>query len=55
MKDNSPSCISKNIIRALNYQDMECIVDNARKIIDEEFSYESAVERYKKILSLQKA
>jgi glycosyltransferase involved in cell wall biosynthesis len=53
MKNNSPSCISKNIIRALNYQDMEKIVDNARKIIDEEFSYESAVKRYKKILSLQ--
>jgi len=53
MKNNSPSCISKNIIRALNYPDTEKIVNNARKIIDEEFSYESAVERYKKILSLQ--
>jgi glycosyltransferase involved in cell wall biosynthesis len=52
MKNNSPSCISKNIIRALNYPDIEEIVNNARKIIDEEFSYESAVERYKKILSL---
>lgn len=53
MKNNSPSCISKNIIRALNYPDKESIVDNARTIIDEEYSYESAVNRYKKIISLQ--
>ncbi|MGZ7135985.1 MAG: glycosyltransferase family 4 protein [Methanobacterium sp.] len=53
MKNNTPSCISKNIIRALNYPNIEKIVTNARKTIDEEFSYESAVERYKKILSLQ--
>jgi len=50
MEDNSPECIAKNIMRVLNYPDLDRIVNNARKVIEEEYTYEAAVERYKKIL-----
>ena len=50
IEDNTPECIAKNVISALNYPDLDRIVKNARKLIEEEYTYEAAVERYKKIL-----
>ena len=50
MEDNSPECIAKNVMGVLNYPDLDRIVNNARKVIEEEYTYEAAVERYKKIL-----
>jgi len=50
MENNTPEYIAKNVIRALNYPDLDRIVKNARKLIEEEYSYEAAVERYRKIL-----
>lgn len=50
IEDNTPECIAKNVIRALNYSDLDRIVKNARKRIEEKYTYEAAVERYKKIL-----
>ena len=50
IEDNTPECIAKNVIRALNYPDLDRIVKNARKLIEEEYTYEAAVERYRKIL-----
>lgn len=49
MENNSPECIAENAIRALNYHDLDGIVKNGRKLIEEEYSYEAAVERYRKI------
>ena len=51
LENNSPECIAKNIIRVLNYQNLEEIVKNARKVIEERYNYDAAVERYKRILS----
>ena len=51
IEDNTPECIAKNVIRALNYPDLDRIVKNARKLIEEKYTYEVAVERYRKILS----
>ena len=51
MADNSPDCIAKNIIRALNYPHLEEIAKNAGALVVNEYSYESAVEGYKTILS----
>jgi glycosyltransferase involved in cell wall biosynthesis len=51
MEDNSPECIASNIIRALNHPNLEQITKNARTLIETEFTYEKAVERYRKILS----
>ena len=50
MENNSPECIAKNAIRALDHPNLEKIAKNARKQIEKEYTYESAVERYEKIL-----
>lgn len=51
MESNSPECIAKNVIRALEHPDLEGIVKNARKLIEEKYTYEAAVERYRGILN----
>ena len=50
MKDNSPECIAKNVMRALEHPNLDEIVKNARALVEREFTYEAAVERYRKIL-----
>ena len=52
MENNSPECIAKNVIRVLNYPDLDIakIVENARALVEREFTYAAAVERYRKIL-----
>ncbi|MFC1898794.1 glycosyltransferase family 4 protein [Chloroflexota bacterium] len=51
MGDNSPKCIARNITRALNHPDLEEIAQNARVLVEREFTYESAVTGYRKLLS----
>jgi len=51
MENNSPEFIAKNVIRALNYPDLGRVVKNARALIEEKYTYEAAVERYRNILS----
>jgi glycosyltransferase involved in cell wall biosynthesis len=50
MEDNTPECIARNVIRALNHPDMEKITNNAHALIEREYTLEAAVERYRKIL-----
>ena len=50
MQDNTPECIARNVIRALNHPDLEKVTKNARALIEREYTLEAAVERYKKIL-----
>ena len=50
MENNSPECIAENVVRALEHPDLEGIVENARALVEREFTYEAAVERYRKIL-----
>ena len=50
MENNSPACIAENVERALNHPNLEEIVKTARKLVEKEFTYEAAVERYRKIL-----
>ena len=50
MGTNSPDCISKNIIRALEHPQLENIIRNARELIVKEYTYEAAVQRYVKII-----
>ena len=49
IEDNTPESIAKNVRRALNYHDLDRIIGNARKRIEEKYTYEATVERYKKI------
>jgi glycosyltransferase involved in cell wall biosynthesis len=50
MENNSPECIAENVIRVLNYPDLDKIAKNARELVEKDFTYEGAVERYGKIL-----
>jgi len=51
MENNSPECIVRNIIRALNDPNLEQIARNARNLVETEFSFEKAVDRYRGILN----
>lgn len=51
MENNSPESIAGNIIRALNYPNLEEIAQNARALVEKEFTHEAAVERYRNILT----
>ena len=50
MESNSPECIARNVIRALNHTDLEQISRNARALVQKEFTFEAAVEKYRVIL-----
>ena len=51
MENNSPECIAENIIRALNHPNLEQIAQNARELVEREFTFEKAVEGYRKIVN----
>ena len=40
----------KNVIRVLEHSNIDIIVKNARLLVEREFTYDAAVERYKKIV-----
>lgn len=50
MENNSPECIAKNVIRALEHPNPEEIIKNARALVEKKFTHKAAVERYRKIL-----
>lgn len=50
MENSSPKCIAENALRILNYKDLDRIVKKARELIEDEYTYEAAVERYRRIL-----
>ena len=45
LENNSPECIAKNVIKALEHPNLEEIVKNARKLIEDEYSYEVMVRK----------
>lgn len=49
MDDNSPECIAKNVIRALNSPDLEDIAKAGRRFVQEEFTFEKAIQGWKDI------
>ncbi len=50
MENNSPECIARNIIRALNHPNLDIIAKNARELIEREYTCEAAIERYRSVL-----
>lgn len=50
LENNSPACIAEAVIKVLEQQNLDKTVKNARELVEKEFTYEAAVERYKKIL-----
>jgi len=51
MENNSPECIARNVIRALAHPNVEQITRNAHSVVEREYTYEKAVERYRNILN----
>ena len=45
MEDNSPQCIVRNVIRALEHPRLNEIALNARRLIEQEYTYEVMVEK----------
>lgn len=50
MENNTPDCIAENILRALNHANLERISQNARSLIESQFTYEKSTENYKNVL-----
>jgi len=50
LADNSPSCIANNIIRIFNRSDVDAISQNAIDLLSTEFSMQSAINKFQKLL-----
>jgi glycosyltransferase involved in cell wall biosynthesis len=50
MENNSPECIAENVIRALNSPDLEQIAEDGRRFVEENFTFERVVDRWKGVL-----
>jgi len=50
MENNSPECIAENVKRALSSPDLEQIAGAGRRFVEENFTFEHAVERWKEVL-----
>jgi len=51
MENNSSECIVRNVIRALAHPNVQQITRNAHSVVEREYTYEKAVERYRNILN----
>jgi len=49
-ENNSMECIAKNVIRGLEHPNLDEIAKNARRLVEKEFTYEAAVEKYRMTL-----
>lgn len=50
LENNSPECIAENVIKALDHPNINELVRNARKLIEEEYAYEAMVRKFGKAL-----
>lgn len=46
LENNSPECITRNVIRALDHPNLEQISRNARRLIENEYDYEIVLKKY---------
>ena len=51
MEDNSPECIARNVVRALNHPSLDQISQNAHSFVEREYSYEAMKEKWHKLLT----
>ena len=51
MEDNSPECIARNVVRAMNHPYLDQIANNGKMVVEKEFTFEKALERFKIILN----
>lgn len=50
LPNNSPECIAENVVRALGSPDLELVAEAGRQFVEENFTFESAVARWKEVL-----
>jgi glycosyltransferase involved in cell wall biosynthesis len=50
MENNSPECITRNVVRALSSPNLEQIAESGRRFVEEQFTFERVVERWKEVL-----
>jgi len=50
MENNSAECIAKNVARALEHPDLEEIAEAGRRFVEENFTFEHVVKRWKEVL-----
>lgn len=50
MENNSLECIAENVMRALEHSDLEQIAEAGRRFVEENFTFERVVERWKEVL-----
>lgn len=50
MENNSPECIAENVIRALNSPALDKIAEEGRRFVEENFTFEQVIERWKEVL-----
>jgi glycosyltransferase involved in cell wall biosynthesis len=51
IKNNSPEEIAEGVMRALEYSNIGGIITNARRLVDDAYTYRAAVEEYREILA----
>jgi glycosyltransferase involved in cell wall biosynthesis len=51
LENNSPQCIASNVMKVLSHPDLSKIVNNAKGLVEKEFTFEAAVERYNRIIN----
>lgn len=52
MENNSPKCIALNVVRALEHPDLEGIAQRARTLVERDYTYKKAVDRWRRILEV---
>jgi glycosyltransferase involved in cell wall biosynthesis len=52
MANNTPKCIATNILRGLTSDKLEQISNNARTIVESEYTFDNAIEKYRSIFSM---
>ena len=50
LPNNSPECIAENVVRALGSPDLELVAEAGRQFVEENFTFESTVARWKGLL-----
>lgn len=51
LENNSPECIAESVLRILSLpiEELECISENARNLIEKEFNFENTIAKWKKV------
>jgi len=50
LEDNTPECIAMNVMRVLKDPNIDIITKNAQKLIEKNYNFDAAVERYRRLL-----